>query len=102
MIFFIFGETVACPANYVATGACGSGNYAECDNAQQEPVEWVKNSSLQKNSLAKNSKWVKIRNSKLDFYSKIEKCEKLELLTHLKKLTNSELELGFWLKLEFE
>lgn len=28
-----FGETVACPANYVATGACGSGNYAECDNA---------------------------------------------------------------------
>ena len=68
----------------------------------QEPVEWVKNSSLQKNSLAKNSKWVKIQNSKLDFYSKIEKCEKLELLTHLKKLTNSELELGFWLKLEFE
>ena len=66
----------------------------------QEPVEWVKTRVI--NSLTKNSKWVKIRNSKLDFYSKIEKCEKLELLTHLKKLTNSELEFGFWLKLEFE
>jgi len=26
-----FGETVACPDNYAATGACGSGSKADCD-----------------------------------------------------------------------